>query len=69
MKNVLLLQTEYEWNRHYICISVLTIYSLIIFLIFGSGDLQPWAKLNPKKVADKTDNETNSSATIVSRKL
>lgn len=36
-------QSATEWNRYFILLSAFNIWSLIIFAIYGSGELQPWA--------------------------
>ena len=32
-------------------------YGVIVFLIFGSGDLQPWAQNVEKKAVEETNND------------
>jgi hypothetical protein len=53
IRELLFSQSQLEWNTYFLVISFLTMYGVIVFVIFGSGDLQPWARVVPEKSANK----------------
>ena len=54
-------QTQSEWNTYFLFVSVVTMYGVIVFLIWGSGDLQPWARSSAGKATQKTNSITEAN--------
>lgn len=44
IENSVSFQTQTEWNFYFALIGCFTMYGVIVFVLFGSGELQPWAK-------------------------
>ena len=66
MQDYLILQTQSEWIIYFLVVALLGICGAIIFVIFGSGDLQPWAKVsaNNNNTEDTSKNKENTVQTI-----
>ena len=58
-RNYLVFQTRSEWNVYFFLVSFLTMYGVIVFVFFGSGELQPWARVKPPS-AEETDHDGSS---------
>lgn len=37
-------QTRASWNKYFLLLSVFNVWSLVVFLVFGSAEPQPWAE-------------------------
>lgn len=60
-------QSQSEWNAYFLMISFITLFKIITFLIFGSGDLQPWAVVSLKGDSCANDSSTGNDETTTGR--
>lgn len=49
------IQSRSSWNSYFLFLNVFSVWSLIIFFVFGSGKMQDWAKSKMDDVTEKNE--------------